>query len=753
MTGKGKDRDQEQEPPPSELSFIHLLQPNNRDLAANWAVDVGRELDNYLAQLSVAALFQDGTSSLNFAQAALLIQGSIQIYSRKVEYLYALVLQALEFIAQKKQAQQEKSSIQADGKDADIIEEGEEEFLNLDDVQEETNIDIDDEGQEASALTPAVKPPASLLVLEGEAVDIGGDGGELAAYQIATSSLHRDFLLLDPCDADAVDKYLNVNKAAANGTPNHLSGSARRRTPRTPKNGFSTPGKRAGSVQKSVLSKGPQSAIKQPEFNEVGCSQGAHDIWDRTSSGICEAPFVQDLGNDKTNDFCSSRKGFDEDGFGVQAGVEDDFEDDEDDPWQPLNPHEPGDLLVKPYRRGLLSKKQKVRDADQVAIVLEFPLARRFSMICPEFTKVSKTGDCNINGKSTLHSPPIYEKLRSSMTLNQSSSFDGPGAPSDDDQGIGVEHDFEDLDIFGDYLGESNNSIAEAENPTLPQEHYDDGNLTGNDGLPYQEKDFDTGASFEDLCRAHLDALLRNIAESQKQTELASRVSTWKQNIEKNLEEQDSRPPFDIHVYGERVLDAFSSSSNEEHENRSGVQMSFTEIVGGQERHEVARTFAALLQLVNNGNVALEKGISGGQPFCFTAEKPFFVRLLSSSRRHEEMLQYRAPSMATPAKKASKKSKNKSPLDRQAGIRITENKDSNSKFSDMDSCSKLLTSKSKDVGKQRVGSALRSGTNYESNHSADVGRKTPGSASRFTPENKRRRRLQSVRPIEIQVER
>eukprot|EP00253_Pinus_taeda_P009310 PITA_09310 len=564
----------------------------------------------------------------------------------------------------KRQAQQEKSSIQADGKDADIVEEDEEEFLNLDDVQEETNIDIDDEGHEASALTPAAKPPASLLVLEGEAIDIGGDGGELAAYQIATSSLHRDFLLLDPCDADAVDKYLNVNKGADNGTPNHLSSSARRRTPRTPKNGLSTPGKRAGSVQKSVVSKGPQSAIKHPEFNEVGCSQGASDIWDRTAARTYEAHCGQDMGNDKNHDFCSPYKGFDEDSFGGHASIEDDFEDDEDDPWQPLNPHEPGDLPVKPYRRGLLSKKQKVRDADQVATVLEFPLAKRFSTICPEFTKVSETGDCN--GKQTSHSPPIYEKLRSSMTLNQSNSFDGPGSPDDDDPGIEAEHDFEDLDIFDDYLGESNNSIAEAENPMLPQEHYDDVNLSGNDGLSFQEKDFDTGASFEDLCRAHLDALLRNIAESQKQTELASRVSTWKQKIEKNLEEQDSRPPFDIHVYGERVLDAFSLSSNEELENGSGVRMSFAEIVGGQERHEVARTFAALLQLVNNGNVALEKGISGGQPFCFTAEKPFFVRLLSSSRRHEEMLKYRAPSVSTPpAKKVSKKSKNKSPLDRQ----------------------------------------------------------------------------------------
>ena len=48
------------------------------------------------------------------------------------------------------------------------------------------------------------------------------------------------------------------------------------------------------------------------------------------------------------------------------------------------------------------------------------------------------------------------------MTFNKRSYFDGPRAPCDDDQGIGVEHDFEDLDIFGDYIGESNNIIAEA---------------------------------------------------------------------------------------------------------------------------------------------------------------------------------------------------------------------------------------------------------------------------------------------------
>lgn len=34
--------------------------------------------------------------------AALLLQGSIQVYSRKVEYLYTLVVHALEFISQKR---------------------------------------------------------------------------------------------------------------------------------------------------------------------------------------------------------------------------------------------------------------------------------------------------------------------------------------------------------------------------------------------------------------------------------------------------------------------------------------------------------------------------------------------------------------------------------------------------------------------------------------------------------------------------
>ena len=78
--------------------YQHLLQPI-KDLATNWGVDIASELEHYLGELSeIEISFDGGNTSLNFAQAALVIQGSAQIYSRKVEYLYSLIYQTLDMI-------------------------------------------------------------------------------------------------------------------------------------------------------------------------------------------------------------------------------------------------------------------------------------------------------------------------------------------------------------------------------------------------------------------------------------------------------------------------------------------------------------------------------------------------------------------------------------------------------------------------------------------------------------------------------
>lgn len=132
-----------------ENRFSSLLAPV-RDLAQNWNIDVARDLEDYLEELEHLEIsFDGGITSLNFAEAARLIQGSACVYSRKVEYLYSLIYQALELLsAQSKNAKNKKGGAAGglSGADADaaaLEEEARDEFLLLDDVVTEgRNIDL-----------------------------------------------------------------------------------------------------------------------------------------------------------------------------------------------------------------------------------------------------------------------------------------------------------------------------------------------------------------------------------------------------------------------------------------------------------------------------------------------------------------------------------------------------------------------------------------------------------------------------------
>merc|ERR1719331_1718187 len=81
--------------------FAHLLQPI-KDLAETWNIDIAAELGEYLEELEGIEMTFEGLQKLNFVEAALVIQGSANVYSRKVELLHKLVLQALEQVSMKK---------------------------------------------------------------------------------------------------------------------------------------------------------------------------------------------------------------------------------------------------------------------------------------------------------------------------------------------------------------------------------------------------------------------------------------------------------------------------------------------------------------------------------------------------------------------------------------------------------------------------------------------------------------------------
>lgn len=56
--------------------------------------------------------------------------------------------------------------------------------------------------------------------------------------------------------------------------------------------------------------------------------------------------------------------------------------------------------------------------------------------------------------------------------------------------------------------------------------------------------------------------------------------------------DQELHPPFDIREYGERILNKLTVEDSEHVE-------AFTDLMKDQEKHDVARAFSALLQLVS----------------------------------------------------------------------------------------------------------------------------------------------------------
>ncbi|KAF2074003.1 hypothetical protein CYY_004679 [Polysphondylium violaceum] len=131
-----------------ETRFAHLLQPI-RDLAENWSIDISKELEEYLNELSTLTYSIEGyNQTFNFAEAALLIQGSTSIYSKKVEHLYALVYETVALI-HTKNSRKKPTSIDVNGVDKDIIDDTGPDFLPLDDIMEEGNdIDLRDDEEE-----------------------------------------------------------------------------------------------------------------------------------------------------------------------------------------------------------------------------------------------------------------------------------------------------------------------------------------------------------------------------------------------------------------------------------------------------------------------------------------------------------------------------------------------------------------------------------------------------------------------------
>uniref|UniRef100_A0A8C9DGZ9 Condensin-2 complex subunit H2 n=1 Tax=Prolemur simus TaxID=1328070 RepID=A0A8C9DGZ9_PROSS len=199
-----------------EARFAHLLQPI-RDLTKNWEVDVAAQLGEYLEELDqICISFDEGKTTMNFIEAALLIQGSACVYSKKVEYLYSLVYQALDFISGKRRAKQ-LCSVQEDRANGDASSgaplEAEDEFLSLDDFPDSrANVDLKNDQAPSEVLTVPLLPMALVAPdeVEKNSYPLYSCQGEVLAsrkdFRMNTCTPHpRGAFMLEPVGTSPVE--------------------------------------------------------------------------------------------------------------------------------------------------------------------------------------------------------------------------------------------------------------------------------------------------------------------------------------------------------------------------------------------------------------------------------------------------------------------------------------------------------------------------------------------------------------------
>ncbi|KAL6840724.1 hypothetical protein ACP4OV_029588 [Aristida adscensionis] len=578
----------------------------NRDPVSNWEVDIAKNLEEYLLKIcSGEVSAEDGAHSVNFAEAGAFAPGissSVQPEGRVLVLIGASCIGVPFANEESWQDQQENGSAQGNENDPGAIRNDEDDiFLGLDEVPVEARTTLDNNINRDDLQRKNVRPPANLLVFEGDCLD--SEASELDSYWLATCDFYEDFLLLDPRDAPAVLEFLQGNKSGKDNVA-HRGSSERSRSPR---NVFASPNGRSGGTGRRLDPGKVQGDQDQTQPDNPEQSQKMN------ATPICDFNVNDNHWSDHhvDNDFPDADMSHLDD-------ADTEYPSDDENPWKPLNPHEPGNLKIKPYRRVKDFAKQVIGAPKKKTLASLFPMANM------ELTKTFEVHQSQQEELGASQSPLPYEKLRRSFESGEQDSchvfddfkddigpdiaFDDPGETSEPDVPM------YDMDVeIGTISSPDKNNDA-----TL-----------GGTGTQDTQDDLGAEGSLADLCHLHLNALLASIAEVEQQTELDARVSTWKERIEQALEEQDRNPPFDIGLYGEQIIETLSSRTD-----NTGVA-SFSEIVSGRPKYEVARTFSALLQLVNGRSVDLDKGQATNELVCYTAENPFHVKLIGPNRRPE----------------------------------------------------------------------------------------------------------------------
>ncbi|XP_074997132.1 condensin-2 complex subunit H2 [Calonectris borealis] len=596
-----------------ESRFLHLLQPI-RDLTKNWEVDVAAQLGEYLEELDqICISFDNGKTTMNFIEAALLIQGSACIYSRKVEYLYSLVYQTLDFISNKKREKQ-PSSVGQDGKDADASfgAEEEEEFLSLDDIRDssQANVDMRKDHQPNAVNIVPLTPMSLVPPEEAEKRDnpLFSRKGEILASR-------KDFRM-NTCTPHATGAFL---LELAGLSPTCLQ---ERQRDGSPGRAEGAPSCILGSGRECVSTCG--APVQALSFSEDGGAAGPDDDNSR-GDDMPGAPEDDVEMTPAANEHVEAQrstpraKGY---VLRERAPAEDPKDHIKEmlDPWQSLDPF--GDSEEKPFKKGrpflvpyglddAVGSKRKRKGPRKLQDFMKW-----FSAAYNDVADSRKT---KRKGPTFADLEVLYWRQLKERTAAQRKlqSRAGPLWPPPHE---------EELDLLEEERGadchEGAGDFAELED-IQPEGLEEPGE--GALGPP------DPGSlGYEELVRRNVELFIADSQKYARETELSQHIRHWEERMGPLLREQEERAAFDIHGYGVALAGRCGGL---------GQWRSFASLVAGQPPFEVCRYMLASLQLANDYVVELAQG-----PGLEQALDTMRLRLLTHRQAHDRFRAFQPPS-------------------------------------------------------------------------------------------------------------
>ncbi|KAJ7329372.1 hypothetical protein JRQ81_015546 [Phrynocephalus forsythii] len=614
----------------AESRFLHFLQPI-RDLTKNWEVDVAAQLGEYLEELEqICISFDGGKTTMNFIEAALLIQGSACIYSKKVEYLYSLVYQALDFISNKKREKM-PASVGEDGADTDVTTgpaEEKEEFLSLNDIQDvsKANMHLKDDRHLTVVSIVPLTPMSLVPPEEAEKKDnpLFSQKGEMLGSR-------RDFRMNTCTPHISGTLMLELAGVSPTQCPPARAGEWGRGTSLA---GVQSLPPAAGSTPMEVsVCNTPVLALdfsgeagKETDpvgENEDGCDNFLPDVPedppDGSTAGVEEcAAHQMVLAGAERGESCQRRL--------TRAGL---LFQEALDPWRSLDPFS-SCCNEKPLKKGRPFCVPRGLD-DLPGTKRKRRLSSKLQEFTAWFSAMEHGRACNLRSKrkgptfadlEVLYWKHVKERLALQKKLQRrmaepllAKAFGERDAMEE------AREEQEEAEEGPDGDGGADDFLEQEDVPPLeaPDSSPDAGEIPSS-------------LSYEELVRKNVELFMSHSQKYVRETELSRRVRDWEELMGPQLEDQESRAAYDIHDYGDRLASRLGTV---------GEWRSFASLVAGLPAFEVCRYMLASLQLANDYTVEISQ-----KPGLEEAVDTMALRLLTQKKAHERFLTYAAPSLA-----------------------------------------------------------------------------------------------------------